>query len=494
MNYKDLIQFEPITSVVKLVDTEQTAKAQELVKSYVFSTKIKEDLKAVILRNLIPGPDYETKGIQIVGSYGTGKSHLMSLVSALADNAELLTLLNEPTLNQAFAPIAGKYKVLRFEVGTDQPLKDIMFAQLERFLQSLGVKYTFDPKSNFSWKEQVNAMMAEFETIFPNKHLLVVVDELLEYLKGRKPYELNNDLMLLRQLGEACDGSRFRLMFGVQELLYRAPEFQYQAEMLLKLQDRFDDLTITKEDVSFVVKERLLRKDVHQKSQIREHLIKFSPLYEGINTRLNEFTDLFPVHPAYIQHFEQIKHGKSQREILKVLSTQFEKLMEKPVPDDNPGLITYDSYWLELAQDPSMLTIPDIRAVKDKSEIIADKINQHFTGARANRHDMATRIANALAISILCDDLDKRNGATALSLKEDLCPTVVGINGPELLLKLVETTATQLVTATAGQYVDRDQTSAEFYIRTEGGINVHQLVREYADDVVKRDPAQSTLR
>lgn len=101
---------------------------------------------------------------------------------------------------------------------------------------------------------------------------------------------------------------------------------------------------------------------------------------------------------------------------------------------------------------------------------------------------MATRIANALAVRILCDDLDKRNGATADSLKEDLCPTVTGINDPEMLLKLVETTAGQLISATAGQYVDRDPTSAEFYIRTEGGINIQQLVREYADDVVKRNP------
>jgi len=488
MNYKDLIQFESITSVVKLVDSEQSDKAQELIKSYVFSIKIKEDLQAVILRNLKPDADYETKGIQIVGSYGTGKSHLMSLVSAIADNADLLNLLPDASLQQAFNAIAGRYKVLRFEVGTDRPLKDIVFAQLERFLQKNGVTYAFDEASNFSWKEHISAMMADFEAIYTDKHLLIVVDELLEYLKGRKPYELNNDLMLLRQLGEASDQSRFRLMFGVQELLYRSPEFQHQAEMLLKIQDRYDDLIITREDVSFVVKERLLRKSEHQKSQVREHLLKFAHLYEGVNTRLNEFTDLFPVHPAYIQHFEQIKHGKSQREILKVLSARFEKLMHETVPADNPGLITYDSYWPELAQDPSMLTVPDIRAVRDKSDIIADKISQHFIGARANRRDMATRITNALAVRILCDDLDKRNGATVESLKEDLCPTVTDINDPEMLLKLVETTATQLISATAGQYVDRDPTSAEFYIRTEGGINIQQLVREYADDVVKRNP------
>lgn len=491
MKYKDLIKFEPITSVVKLVESEQTAKAQELVKSYVFSTKIKEDLQAVILRNLKSDADYETKGIQIVGSYGTGKSHLMSLVSAIADNADLLALLPDTSLQEVFSSIAGRYKVLRFEVGTDRPLKDIMFAQLERFLHKNGVTYTFDDTSKFSWKEQISGMMAEFEAVFPDKHLLVVVDELLEYLKGRKPYELHNDLMLLRQLGEASDQSRFRLMFGVQELLYRSPEFQFQADMLLKIQDRYDDLIITREDVSFVVKERLLRKSEHQKGQVREHLLQFAHLYEGVNTRLNEFTDLFPVHPAYIQHFEQIKHGKSQREILKVLSARFEKLMNEAVPTDSPGLITYDSYWPELAQDPSMLTVPDIRAVRDKSDIIADKISQHFTGARANRRDMATRIANALAVRILCDDLDKRNGATVESLKEDLCPTVSGVSDPDTLLKLVETTALQLITATAGQYVDRDTTSSEFFIRTEGGINIQQLVREYADDVLKREPERA---
>lgn len=125
-------------------------------------------------------------------------------------------------------------------------------------------------------------MMSEFEGKFPKQHFFIVIDELLEYLKGRKPTELHNDLMLLRQLGEACDNSRFKLMFGVQELLYRSPEFQFQADMLNKIEDRYSDLIITKEDVSYVVKERLLKKDIHQKDKIREHLLKFSHLFEGI--------------------------------------------------------------------------------------------------------------------------------------------------------------------------------------------------------------------
>ncbi|MCX6272564.1 MAG: DUF6079 family protein, partial [Bacteroidetes bacterium] len=345
--------------------------------------------------------------------------------------------------------------------------------------------------SHFSWKELIQLMMAEFEAKFPKHHFLIVIDELLEYLKGRKPNELHNDLMLLRQLGEACDNSRFKLMFGVQELLYRSPEFQFQADMLNKIEDRYADLIITKEDVSYVVKERLLKKDIHQKSKIREHLLKYAHLFEGINTNLNEFIDLFPVHPNYVSYFEKIKHGKSQREILKVLSVKFEDILEKEVPSNNPGLITYDTYWPDLASNPAMLTIPDIRIVRDKVDIIADRINNHFTGARSNRKGIAQSISQALAIRILCDDLDHRNGASIHSLKEDLCVTIPGVDEPELLLAAIDSAAKQLVTATAGQYVDQDSISADFYIRTEGGINIPQLIRDYADEVIKKDTDQA---
>lgn len=197
------------------------------------------------------------------------------------------------------------------------------------------------------------------------------------------------------------------------------------------------------------------------------------------------------MHPNYVSYFEKIKHGKSQREILKVLSVKFEDILETDVPTANPGLITYDSYWSDLASNPAMLTIPDIRIVEDKVDIITGRIANHFSGARANRKEIAQSIAQALAIRILCDDLDKRNGANTLSLKEDLCVTIAGIDEPELLLAAIDSTAKQLVTATAGQYVDQDTVSADFYIRTEGGINIPQLIRDYADEVIKKDTDQA---
>lgn len=487
MKYRELINFEPITSVVKLVESDTDGAAERLVKSFVFSKKIKEDLYEAVIKNLNPDPHGETKGIQIVGSYGTGKSHLMAVVAAIAEDEKRIHFLSDPEMKAVFADMAGHYKVLRFEIGTDKPLKDILFAQLERFLAKEKVVFQFDEDSSFSWKEQIGDMMSAFEAVYPDKHLLVVIDEMLEYLKGRDPTALNKDLMLLRQVGEACDNNRFKLMFGVQELLYRAPEFQFAAEMLNKVEDRYNELIITKEDVAYVVKERLLQKNEHQKAQIRDHLLVFAPLFDGINTNLNEYVDLFPVHPSYIGHFERIKHGKSQREILKVLSARFSSLMDTEVPTTSPGLITYDSYWEDLAATPSMTTIPDIRTVKEKLDIVYERIDSHFVQGRASRKNLARQIVNALAIRILSDDLDKRNGATAGNLKEDLCQTIPGADDPELLTQAIESVANQLKTATAGQYIDQDADSGQFYLRTEGGINIQQIIYDYVDTVLKRD-------
>ncbi len=487
MKYSELIHFEPITSVIKLVTTDTRKVQENLVKSYVFSKKMLDAIPEVISKNLDTDSALEQKGIQVVGSYGTGKSHLMAIIGAIAEDASLLDLVTEESIKPSLLRFAGKYKTLRFEVGVDKPLKDVLFFQLERFLKANGVAFTFDPENSQSWKEQLKEMIAAFEAVFPDKHILVVIDELLEYLQGRNPQSLNNDLMLLRQVGEVCDGTRFKIIFGVQELLYRSTSLQFAATMLGKVEDRFEDLIINKDDVAYVVKERLLKKDAHQKQAIRDHLVKFGHLFDGINTSLNEYVDLFPVHPSYVSTFERIKVGKSQREILKTLSARFEAIASTDVPTDRPGLVSYDTYWEDINSTASMLIIPDVRTVKDKMDTIYERIDSHFVAGRANKKAIAKQIANALAVKVLCDDLDKHNGAGARDLKEDLCQTISGIDDPELLTQTIETTANQLKSATSGQFVDQDTVSNQFYVRTEGGINIAQIVRDYADNVLKKN-------
>ena len=65
MQYKELIQFEPITTVVKLVSAGEQSIAETLVKTFVFSKKMQEDLKEIIIKNLVTEPTYEMRRPEI---------------------------------------------------------------------------------------------------------------------------------------------------------------------------------------------------------------------------------------------------------------------------------------------------------------------------------------------------------------------------------------------------------------------------------------------
>lgn len=485
MKYSQLIQFEPINEVIKFSRTNETDYQKNLVSTFVFSNAYEKAFMPTICKILDYNTLDETFGLQVVGNYGTGKSHLMSLVSLIAENSDLINLVTNEKAKNQLSRIAGKFKVIRFELGNTESLWEVVTYRLSTFLAENGIDFSFDGHGPKSYLEKLQLMMAQFEKKNPDKGLMVVIDEMLSYLKGRSddPAKLNNDLAVLQALGLASDSSKFRIIFGVQEMIYHSPEFQFAAQMLLKVRDRYREITITKDDVSFVVQKRLLRKDEHQKQKIREHLNKFLAMFSNIHSRIEDYVELYPVHPSYFENFQLIKSGKSQREILKTLSAQFQRIMDTDVPLDNPGLITYDMYWMDMGGSPDLMTIPDVRKVKEITDTIHDKIDTNLIGARAAKKPLAKRIANAAAIKILQADLNKQNGVNAEQLLDDLCYTDAIADGRELLMDVIDSTAKLIITATSGQYFDQNADNLEYHLRVEGGVNFDQRIKDYASQM-----------
>ncbi len=485
MKYSELIQFEPINEVVKFSRTSDIDYQNNLVRTFVFSDAYEKALMPLICNNLDYSSTNESFGIQVVGNYGTGKSHLMSLVSLVAENAQLLNLVSSDKQKSLLTRIAGKYKVLRFELGNTESLWEVVTYKLAGFLTEHEISFSFEGHGPKTYFEKIQLMMAEFEEKFPDKGMLVVIDEMLSYLKGRSddPAKLNNDLQVLQALGQASDNSKFRIIFGVQEMVYHSSEFQFAAAMLQKVKDRYRDIQITKDDVSFVVKKRLLRKNEHQKQKIRTHLNQFLPLFSNMHARTEEYVELFPVHPSYFENFQLIRTGKSQREILKTLSTHFQEIIDNEVPTNNPGLITYDMYWNNMSGSADLMSIPDVFKVKEITDTVYDKIEINLTGVRASKKPIAKRIANAAAIKILQADLNKQNGVIAEQLLDDLCYTDAIAEERELLIDVINTTAKLMITATSGQYFDQNPDSLEFHLRVEGGVNFDQRIKDYSSQM-----------
>ena len=107
MKYSELIDFEPIESIIQLREADSHDKARSLVETFVISDRMAEQLSEVVFPNLQFDKPADNKGVLIIGNYGTGKSHLMSFISALAEHEDLSAACRNKATAKAAQPIAG---------------------------------------------------------------------------------------------------------------------------------------------------------------------------------------------------------------------------------------------------------------------------------------------------------------------------------------------------------------------------------------------------
>lgn len=486
MKYSELIHFEPVESIVQLRETSQQDYAFNLIDTYVISDRMAELIDEVIIEQLQFEKPADNKGLLVVGNYGTGKSHLMSVISTIAETEGTSDRINNARVAKRAKEIEGKFKVIRSEIGaTTMTLRDFICEEISYQLQEMGIDFTFPPMDKVrSNKDAFVEMMGKFNEMYPEQGLLVVVDELLDYLRTRRTQELILDLGFLRELGEICRFTRFRFISGVQEMLFDNPKFQFVAEQLRRVKERFEQVNIVREDIAYVVTQRLLKKDEKQKAIIREHLQKFTKFYDKLNERMEEYVSLFPIHPSYISTFEKVIVAE-KRVILKTISNEMKKLLNTEVPEDRPGLISYDSYWQYIEADTSLKSNPDIREVMTKSKILQDRIENAFT--RPTYKTVALRIVYALSVNRLTTgDIYTKLGVTSEELRDGLFlfhPSVADEDG-DFLRTSIESILKEILKTVSWQFISFNDANGQYYIDINKDIAVDDLIEQRAESLV----------
>jgi len=487
MKYSELIQFDPIESVIQLREANQQESAKRFVKTFEISPRLGEQLANLVFPQLQFETPADNKGLLVVGTYGTGKSHLMAVISAIAEHADLAAEVNNADVAEKAKLVAGRFVVIRAEINSSMSLREFVMGELQDELAKKGVHFDVPDEDQVrNHKDVFASMMQAFTAQFPGKGLLFVLDELLDYLRANKEQELMRNLNFLRAVGEFSKGSRFRFIAGVQESLFDNPRFQFAADSLRRVKDRFDQMRIAREDVAHVVAERLLKKDKKQQAFVRDHLSKFAPLYGTMNERMDEFVRLFPVHPAYLDTFARVYFAQ-KREVLKTLSKSIQMLLDKTIPVDEPGLVAYDSYWEVLQDNPSFRSVPEIREVIEKSSDLEGRIEQSFT--RPAYRPMALRIIHALSVHRLTtSDIYSRMGATSEELRDGLCLHQTGAAGlggdpADDLRSHVETVLREIVKTVSGQYLSFSQENGQYYLDLKKDIDFDSLIDKRAESL-----------
>lgn len=486
MRYGDLIQFEPIESVIQLLDANRPDEGKKLVSTYVIS----DDMAERIAKQMIPQLSFDEavdhKGVLVVGNYGTGKSHLMSVLSLVAEDAAYVPMIRHPKVAEAASAIAGKFKVHRIEISSQMSLRDIITQQLEVFLDKHGVSYSFPPADKvINNKAAFEEMMAAFSEAHPNHGVLLVVDEFLEYLRSRKDHDLVLDLSFLREIGEVTKHLRFRFVAGVQEAIFDSSRFQHVADSLRRVKDRFTQILLARQDVSFVVAERLLKKTADQQNKIRAYLTPFAKFYGSMNERMDEYVRLFPVHPDYIGTFERLVFTE-KRGALVTLRDQIQAILSDEVPDDRPGLIGYDKFWETVTSNSVLRADPNIGPVLKVSEVLSERVRKAFT--RPAYRPMALRIIDGLSVHRLTTggDIYVPVGPTAEELRDTLClfqPGIEDMGGePEAdLLSLVQTVLRETLKTVNGQFISKAPDTEQYYLDLKKDVDYDAQIEKRAE-------------
>lgn len=491
MKYSDLISFHPIEDVIQLVTAENKDKAREYVKTYVMSDTMAESLQAPVLDQLQMDEVVDNKGVLIVGNYGTGKSHLMSVLSAIATDADNVQYLQNKKFAEQVKPIAGRFEVLRIEIGgVVMPLYDVIMGYVQDDFEKRGIDFDVpDYKSVKSIKTVVRDMMIAFSEKYPDKGYLIIVDEFLSYLSSRNEREIVLDLEFFRALGEMCSKSSLRVMFGMQEKIFDNPKFGFVADTLKHVSDRFTQMIITKEATSYIVSERILKKTPEQKALIRNHLEKFCGLYTGMSSRLEEFVDLFPIHPSYIDVFNKL-YLIENRHILKNISTIIKGIFGTGVPEDAPGIISFDNYWPAIKSNGLLKSDPTISRVVEASQQLEDIITRAFP--KAAYKPMAMQIIYALSVHRLTTNgLDVQFGMTAENLKDDLCLyMMMPEQDADFLLSAVKVTLKEIMITVSGQFLIFNDANSQYYIDVDKVVDYDEKIKQKAtlldDDELNR--------
>ncbi|WP_028274683.1 DUF6079 family protein [Atopococcus tabaci] len=491
MLYKDLVNFEPIQSVVKLTDADEKSEAFDLLSTYVISERMEETITTSIFEQLQFERPVDNKGLLIVGNYGSGKSHLMGALSTIAEHKDSSLYLQNKNVAQQAKEIEGKFKVIRLEIGsTTQDLRGIITTELEAGLTEMGIDYHFpDHDKIVNNKDSLYEMMEKFNDKYPDKGLLIVVDELLDYLRARKEQELTLDLGFLREIGEIAHDSRFRFIAGIQERIFDNPRFGFVSDALRRVKERFTQVRIVKEDIAYVISERLLKKTPKQKSLIREHLSQFTTFYNRLSEDIDTYVNLYPIHPAYLTAFEKV-HNIEKRVALNTITAEMNKIINEEVPKKLPGVISFDNYWQFIEEDPSNKTIPEVKEVLEKSQILKDRINNGMAAHKKRVYsEMAVRIIDGLALHRLSsDDIYSKIGLSSEELRDGLFLTspmlemLIEDDDPSDTLRTqIEAAIKEIMITVNYQFISMNEENGQYYLDLKKDIDIDSQINNQAE-------------
>jgi len=404
-----LFDFQQIKDVVDIdADLDARDKRAEIVTSYVISESLENQI--VEFFNNLEHPKH--KANTVIGNYGSGKSHLIGFLISLVEDPSLADSLQNARIKKAVGKLSRKFFSVKFELQAGQVgLKQWFYGKTK---QQLKAKYcvdipTFDPQIDFDDKENIKEILSIIKKKDPSIGLLVVIDEISDFLSSKQQQDMKADLQFLRVIGQVCQDQDLMFVGSMQEDVFTSNKFKNVASELGRIGERFQNIIIHKEDIKKVIANRIVAKDKEQRHNLETKLAPYAEKITDVSTNMDDYVNLFPLTPFLLELFGDLPYFE-KRGVIQFAMSEIKYLLN----EDFPYFITFEKIYDILENNPNKKNLEEIYKITRVMGILSQKINLLEPKFQKD----ALRVVKGLAVYSLWNQREK--GATAQELANNL--------------------------------------------------------------------------
>jgi hypothetical protein len=404
-----LFDFAEIKDVVDIdTDLKQEDLQKELISSYIISEGLEQQI--IDFYDNLKKPNH--KAVKILGNYGSGKSHLSAFLVTSITQPKYRSLISNANVRKACEGVNRNFLTVKFElqpVSTD--LSYLFFRHIEKQLKNeyqIDVpKYTLDI---IDFKEHIDNIVNAIKAKEPTAGLLVIIDEVSDFLSTKPENEMSKDFQFLRVVAQECQSQDILVVTSMQEDIYSSPRFKNIAAQAGRIDQRFQNIIIRREAVHKVISQRIVPKTSNQKAELEAKLKPYAEKIEDVSIRLDEYSELYPFTPFLLNMFDELPYFE-KRGVIQFAQSEVKYKLNKAFP----FFFTFDKIFDVLENNPN---IKNLETVYETVKIVSI-IKQKIAANLEHKHqEDAVKIIKGLAIYSLWSN--GHNGATAKELAERL--------------------------------------------------------------------------
>lgn len=316
----DLIEVPAVKTVIQMADIEDPELRKFLTDSFLLTSEVKKVFQA-FFGNVI---NNSGNGFFLEGNFGSGKSHLLTVISLLLEYEEswtsIIEQLDDSKNLRDYKELINKGNYLTVNISlvehsSNERLEDIVKIAIMESLQQQNEKLQIDLETDITDNYKRKTFYQKISNILTSNYyqgIVILIDELSEFLRSKADgRSFNEDIRFLQFIGEFTQKANCWIMATLQEGIEKTGEITQ--DVFRKIKDRYKvHFYLAGTHIKEIVSKRLIRIKAGKENEILDIYKGLVDSFSDWPVEKDDFLSIYPINPFTIQLLDNLKPLFSQ--------------------------------------------------------------------------------------------------------------------------------------------------------------------------------------